>query len=309
MKHLALLCASVGALCGAGVAGAAPLALPTNALLTAEVSSGIDSYPLPTGPWEDGTLPVQVFEGPVQRQAWRVSATGLTTLQLLRPLRDQLEPQGFEVIFDCETDACGGFDFRFETPVIAEPDMHVDLGDFRFLSLVKNGEAISILVSRSAAAGYIQITRVGASADDPVAEPGAGTLRAPTVQSDGSLAQTLLSQGRVVLGDLEFETGTTDLGDASYGSLQSLADLMLAQPDLTIALVGHTDSSGGLDVNIGISKRRAASVLERLASKYNIPRNRMEAEGMGYLAPIAPNLTEEGREANRRVEAIITSTQ
>ncbi|MEL7211486.1 MAG: OmpA family protein [Pseudomonadota bacterium] len=306
MIRAALLCA----LLGAGAAEAAQLALPSNAVLAADIRSGSDTYELPIGPWEEGTLPTRLFEGPVQQQAWRIGATGLTTLQLIRPLRDQLEPLGYEVIFDCETDACGGFDFRFETPVIAEPDMHVDLGDFRFLSLVKGEEAISLLVSRSAVAGYIQITRVGVAADAPLAETDAAPVRAPSAEpSVGALAETLLAQGRVVLRDLDFETGSTQLSDRDYASLQALADLMVAEPDLTIALVGHTDSTGGLDVNINISRQRAAAVLERLATRFDVPRARMEAEGMGYLAPIASNLDAAGREENRRVEAIITSTR
>ncbi|WP_224824070.1 OmpA family protein [Cognatishimia sp. MH4019] len=306
MIRAALLCA----LCSAGAAEAAQLALPSNAVLAAEIQSGVDSYALPVGPWEAGEIPTRLFEGPVQQQAWRIGATGLTTLQLLRPLRDQLEPQGYEVIFDCETEACGGFDFRFETPVIAEPDMHVDLGDFRFLSLVKGEEAISLLVSRSAVAGYIQITRVGGEAETPLVETDAAPVRAPSPEPlVGSLAETLLAQGRVVLRDLDFEIGSTQLSNGDYASLQALADLMAAEPDLTIALVGHTDSTGGLDVNIDISRQRATAVLERLASTFGVPRTRMEAEGMGYLAPIASNLSEAGREENRRVEAIITSTR
>jgi outer membrane protein OmpA-like peptidoglycan-associated protein len=50
-------------------------------------------------------------------------------------------------------------------------------------------------------------------------------------------------------------------------------------------------------------------VLERLVTTYDIPRNQLDAQGMGYLSPVMTNLTEDGREANRRVEVIITSTQ
>jgi OOP family OmpA-OmpF porin len=76
-----------------------------------------------------------------------------------------------------------------------------------------------------------------------------------------------------------------------------------------VALVGHTDSSGTLGGNIALSKQRAGSVLERLVSDYGANRRQLEAEGMGYLSPIANNLTETGREANRRVEVIITSSE
>jgi OOP family OmpA-OmpF porin len=81
---------------------------------------------------------------------------------------------------------------------------------------------------------------------------------------------------------------------------------MAQYPDQTISIVGHTDSSGGLDGNIAISRQRAAAVIKRLVVDFGAPRARLTAAGMGYLAPIASNLTQEGREANRRVEAVVT---
>ena len=84
---------------------------------------------------------------------------------------------------------------------------------------------------------------------------------------------------------------------------------MLANPVAKIAIVGHTDSVGSLDGNTALSRRRAESVLERLKSIYAIDPDRMEANGVGYLAPIASNLTEEGRQANRRVEVIRLDTK
>jgi outer membrane protein OmpA-like peptidoglycan-associated protein len=64
-----------------------------------------------------------------------------------------------------------------------------------------------------------------------------------------------------------------------------------------------------LNGNIALSKKRAEAVLETLVSDFNVPRAQMDAQGMGYLSPIASNLTAQGREANRRVEVIVTSTQ
>jgi OOP family OmpA-OmpF porin len=64
-----------------------------------------------------------------------------------------------------------------------------------------------------------------------------------------------------------------------------------------------------LNGNIALSKRRASSVLDRLTRDYDIPRRQMEAEGMGYLSPLSTNLTQEGRDLNRRVEVIVTSTE
>lgn len=228
-------------------------------------------------------------------------------------LRDQLRNDGFEIVFECRDQACGGFDFRFATLVLPPPDMQVNLGDFRYLAAHKIGaeppEILSIIASKSARAGYVQVTRVGAEKADIVTTD-AAPLRSPLPEEPTfDLVSELTTKGRVVLQGLTFETGSSQLSDQPFDTLQTLADYLAALPDLQVALVGHTDLSGSLDVNIALSKRRAGSVLERLVSDYGAARRQLDAQGMGYLAPIASNLTQKGRDANRRVEVIITSNQ
>lgn len=291
---------------------AAVLDLPRNASMTLETTSGADSIALPTAAFANGVLPSQPRQGQVIQQAWRVDAAGVTTLQLITPLREQLTKAGIEVLFECRDATCGGFDFRYALDVLPAPDMFVNLGDFRFLSAASEGDAFAILVSRTSTAGYVQITRVSKEArSEPLIQAKAAPARkvvAATAQSL-SLTQALETDGFAELDDLVFQTGSSNLGDGTFASLQTLADYLLDQPDLKIALVGHTDSEGSLDGNIALSKRRAGSVLERLVSEYNVPRSQLAAEGMGYLSPVANNRTEEGRRANRRVEVIVTSTQ
>ncbi|MBD3764169.1 MAG: OmpA family protein, partial [Rhodobacterales bacterium] len=134
------------------------------ATLTADQAEAPGDYPLPLGPWAGGSLPVQVVEGQVTRRAWRLEAPGQTTLALLAPLRAALVDQGYTVLLDCAAEACGGFDFRFATPVLPEPEMHVDLGDFRFVAARRETaagvQAVSLMVSRSATAGHVQIVTV-----------------------------------------------------------------------------------------------------------------------------------------------------
>ena len=112
-----------------------------------------------------------------------------------------------------------------------------------------------------------------------------------------------------MLGDLTFETGSSDLGAGDFASLRALADYLAERPGRRVTLVGHTDSSGSLEGNIALSKRRAGSVMDRLIRDYGVARRQIDAQGIGYLAPIANNLTETGREQNRRVEVIMTSTE
>jgi len=297
-------------------AAALTLDMPSNAILTLEEVVGLDSYEMPTDAWTPEGMPILTATGEVRRQAWRIDADGLTTLQLLQPLQDQLTDDGYEVLFACTDNACGGFDFRFATPVLPAPSMFVDLGDYRYIATQKitesGTELISLFASRSVGAGFIQIIRVGAPEQGPIATseaPPINAVRVLNTQITGDLAQDLEAKGRFTLSDLTFQTGSAQLGDATFTSLQDLAAYLTANPNRTVALVGHTDSVGSLDGNIALSKRRAGSVLERLVTTYNIPRRQLEAEGMGYLAPIESNVTEAGRTTNRRVEVIITSTE
>ena len=294
----------------AGLASAQTLRFPSNAEMTDEVITQETEFGLPTAPWDGARVPQLPVSGVVTQQAWQINAPGLTSLQLIRPLREQLRDAGFEVLFECETRVCGGFDFRFGIDVLAPPAMFVNLGDFRQLSAWRTAEdgteeVIALLVSRSPEAGFVQLTRVGQDAGDISRADDQALRRATPIIG---LAAGLETQGRAVLEGLAFETGSARLAGSDFSSLQELADYLIENPNLRVALVGHTDAQGSLDGNIALSRRRAASVLERLATEYGVSRQRMEAEGMGYLAPIALNLTPEGREANRRVEVIITST-
>ncbi len=76
----------------------------------------------------------------------------------------------------------------------------------------------------------------------------------------------------------------------------------------TLIAVGHTDSIGTEQYNLGLSERRAASVKNYLVSK-GIPADRIYTEGKGEANPIASNATREGRAQNRRVEIEIVGTR
>lgn len=288
------------------------LTLPGNATMDLETSTLLGSYALPTGGWADGHIPAMTIEGNVTQQAWRVAASGLASLQLLRPLREQLRAAGYEVLFECDTEGCGGFDFRFGTSVLPPPAMQVDLGDFRFLSATKSDEAglraVSLLISPTPGAGFVQVTRVvPPNAKVPsLSASGAAAARAPQTVATGDLPSALETTGHALLTGVTFQTGAVALVGDDIASLQALADYMADHADLQVSIVGHTDSQGGLDGNIAISRRRAAAVIERLVADYGVARGRLTAAGMGYLSPIASNLTAAGRETNRRVEAVVT---
>lgn len=273
------------------------------------------SYALPLAPFDGVAVPSRQVEGALDQRAFQLEAPGQTTLAVMAPLRDQVVAAGFTILLDCEARTCGGFDFRFGTEVIPEPEMHVDMGDFRFLSAEREGEAISILVSRSAFSAFVQVTRVTATplADAPVQAvvdlDEVEVPRGPDAGPAGAIGAALMDRGSAVLDDLVFASGAATLSEGEYPSLAAVAAWLEANPDATIALVGHTDASGSLAANIALSERRAEAVAQELIEIHGVDRVRIASEGVGFLAPRATNQTEEGRQKNRRVEVIVTSTR
>lgn len=297
--------------CLAGPVAGQTLSFPSNAEMTDTLTEPLASYDLPMGPWADGVLPAARYEGQLTRQAWRVSAPGLSTLQLLRPLREQIRNAGLTVVFECEGADCGGFDFRFATPVMLPPAMQVDIADFRFLSATDNTRAVGIMVSRTEQAGFVQVTWIGDAPEGTVLAAPTAPLALTTGGTSsplGDLPTALEQDGRFVLQGLDFASGSAQLVDGDVPVLAQLAAYLAQNPNRTVALVGHTDSAGSLDGNIALSRQRAGAVVERLVGSYGVPRRQLDAQGMGYLSPLASNLTEDGRASNRRVEVIITST-
>lgn len=288
------------------------LDLPSNARRTTQENSKLDSFSPPFGPFVDGAMKTHSIEGEVRRSAWRIGSSGLTTLQVLAPLRAQLEAGGYTTALDCDQITCGGFDFRFAVEVLPAPDMYVNIRAYRFMSAYMGAapapsEVVTLLVSTSATAAYIQIIQAGDLDGNQVSieTQAAVPTSVPSAIQSTSLDSSLLRKGSVVLSDLDFATGTSDLSEGSFPVLQELAAFFKARDDIRLVLVGHTDSDGALDFNIALSKRRAASVRQRLLDEYGLDESRIFAEGNGYLSPLRTNLDAEGRKANRRVEAIV----
>ncbi|MCV6585397.1 MAG: OmpA family protein [Marinibacterium sp.] len=291
-----------------GPAAAQVLPLPPSARPVSERVLERGRYDLPVGVWDGTRVPVDVIDGRLEQRSWRIESSALTTLQASAPLIDALKADGFDIVLDCVDRNCGGFDFRYALSVIPAPDMYVDLRDFQTVSARRGEEIVNLLVSRGPAAVWVQQTQVfpGATLTEEAAAP---VPSAPAAAPrSGDLAGELDAMGYGVLEDLNFASGSTDLGDGPYASLDLLADRMAKLPALRIALVGHTDLSGSLDVNIRVSRARAQSVKARLVADYGIAPDRIEAEGVGYLSPLNSLRSAAGQAANRRVEVVLLTS-
>jgi outer membrane protein OmpA-like peptidoglycan-associated protein len=106
-------------------------------------------------------------------------------------------------------------------------------------------------------------------------------------------------------GNVTFATGSSNISAEFYDVLNSVA-LVLNEFDKTyVDIVGHTDSTGSLELNQRLSQDRANSVARYLKSQ-QVLSERLLTRGMGPNSPIAPNDTVEGRALNRRVEIVLT---
>lgn len=101
---------------------------------------------------------------------------------------------------------------------------------------------------------------------------------------------------------VKFGFNKSDLDKNAKKELDSLAAQIPNTKGYIVALEGSTDSVGSADYNYELSQRRAASVIQYLASKYNIPANKIYVIGLGKDKPLANNKSSKGRAENRRVD-------
>jgi outer membrane protein OmpA-like peptidoglycan-associated protein len=92
-------------------------------------------------------------------------------------------------------------------------------------------------------------------------------------------------------------------------ALDQLAASIASTKSYIIALEGGCDSVGSTEYNYDLSQRRANSVIQYLASKYNVPAHKIFVIGLGKDKPLESNKTATGRADNRRVDVrLMTNT-
>lgn len=102
-------------------------------------------------------------------------------------------------------------------------------------------------------------------------------------------------------GNVTFATDQSDVQASFYPVLNSVAKVLKEYEKTLVHVTGHTDSTGGYEYNMGLSQRRADSVVSYLAAQ-GVQAVRLQGRGFGPDRPVADNATPEGRQQNRRVE-------
>jgi OOP family OmpA-OmpF porin len=106
---------------------------------------------------------------------------------------------------------------------------------------------------------------------------------------------------RIVLRGVNFDFDRSDIRPDAQPVLDEAARILKENPDIRVAIEGHTDGKGTVEYNQGLSERRAMAVLNYLIGS-GIAESRLMVAGYSELQPVATNETEDGRAQNRRVE-------
>jgi flagellar motor protein MotB len=119
-----------------------------------------------------------------------------------------------------------------------------------------------------------------------------------------ALKAGILADGHVAVYGIYFDVGTAALKPASAPVIAEIVKLLKEDPSLKIHVVGHSDSTGDLEENLTLSKRRAEAVVKELVTSKGIAAARLRPDGVGPLCPMATNGTDAGRAKNRRVDLV-----
>lgn len=144
---------------------------------------------------------------------------------------------------------------------------------------------------------------------------GKGETYGVTIVEQKTMAQEVVADAKSLLGDIQamgrasiygiyFDFDKADIKPESEPALREIAKLLQEHEGVRLYVVGHTDNVGSIEYNMKLSKARAEAVMAKLVDEYRIPSERLKAFGVGSLAPVASNRTDEGQARNRRVELV-----
>ena len=274
------------------------LELPYSARLVLSDETDVKNISVEISAWdrEKGISRLD-FRGRTTTKVFQIDGTSLTLDQMLQPIITHLNDKQFSIELYCNTNVCGGFNFRKNLTVSNPPFMLVNVANYSVITAVKNSSAISLVASKLGNTIYLQILSIGATDNDLILQD-----QEPLKDNYSS---KLKEDGAIVLDDLIYRSGSADLGPGPFESLSALANFLKGTPSSSIILVGHSDAIGELRKNIELSRNRAQAVVDRLIKDYGIDQSRISAQGIGFLSPKTNNSTEKSRKKNRRVEAIL----
>ena len=227
-----------------------------------------------------------------------------STLEVFRNYEDALKAAGFEIIFTCANNECGGRDFNHKV-VEYKRGFGDNYSDQRFLATKLTRDEGDVYVSlytvKNTSGGGPDRNHIYTEVDVIEVAP----MQEAMVTVDASaMAEEIFETGSISIYGILFDFDKADIKPESASTIKEIVTLLNNNPDLKLFIVGHTDNKGSLDYNTNLSQKRAEAVVAVLVSEHGIESSRITPKGLAFLAPVASNSTEEGRAKNRRVELV-----
>lgn len=227
-----------------------------------------------------------------------------STLEVFRNYEEALKAAGFEVLYTCSNNDCGGRDFNHKV-VEYSGGFADNYSDQRFLaaklSRAEGDVYVSLYTVKNTGGGGPDRNHIYTQVD--VIEIAPMQEAMVTVDAD-AMAQEIFETGSISIYGILFDFDKADIKPESAATIKEIATLLNDNPNLKLFIVGHTDNEGSLDYNTNLSQKRAEAVVGVLVSEHDIESARLTPKGLGFLAPVASNSSEEGRAKNRRVELV-----
>jgi len=228
----------------------------------------------------DGVIVQMSFENP----------KGRSHSEIFQNYREALEQANYKILFSCSDTECGPNYIRSSWQRVTGMKYFAPQKHYLAASVESEGQKIYLAMVVAPRRHQIFVVEGGEM------ERGLVSAR--------SIVEGLLSDGRVVLEGLYFDTDKAIVLPDSKEALLSIASYLRENPKKSFYIVGHTDGVGSFEHNLSLSRNRANAVVAALVETYDIDRERLQAEGVGPLSPAKSNSGETGRAANRRVEMV-----
>ncbi|RGP35212.1 OmpA family protein [Pseudotabrizicola alkalilacus] len=244
--------------------------------------------------FDDGKVLAEPFEGRVLLMRFR-NPKDRSALEIMTNYRQALEARGLTVDWHCSARTlCGN---AADGGWVSRNGMNLGIGrDIEYVTgqMPYEGGTVFVSVGVERANHYVQVLQT--------TDMETGQVR---VLDAEAMASSLEQQGRITVENIYFDFGKAELLPDSDAALAEIARLLSDRAEIGVYVVGHTDSIGGFEANITLSRARAGAVVAALESRHAVEAGRAVPAGVGPLAPVASNATDAGRALNRRVEIVL----
>lgn len=211
-----------------------------------------------------------------------------------------------ELVFFVKGDEQKGFTRRFKV----ELKNPTQVGSFLVSGITSEWQKVVVPLKKfKRITDWSQMTEFVIVFDDLTSNPKEGIIYVDDVYfSDGKGVKQVKEAKKVELPGairISFDSGDIHIPTREFVKLNRVVDILKLNPEYKLRIEGYSDSMGADEVNLLLSRKRAALVLNYMVISGGIDPDRLHAVGYGEAKPIDANDTWQGRALNRRVELVI----